>query len=69
MAKNNDIHPNAPAFGAGPGAFRSAAPLGMNPDMDKWMRPGPLGIEPSTNFKKKSMPMFWHGKDNDFRFR
>lgn len=45
MAKNDDIHPNAPAGGGGPGAFRSAAPMGANPGMDKWMRPGPLGTE------------------------
>jgi len=45
MAKNNDIHPNAPAGGGGPGAFRSAAPMGTTPDMDKWMHPGPLGTK------------------------
>ena len=45
MAKNDETHPNAPAFGAGPGSFRSAAPLGMNPDLDRWARPGPLGME------------------------
>ena len=43
MAKNDDIHPNAPAGGGGPGRFRSATPMGTNPGMDKWMRPGPLG--------------------------
>lgn len=46
MVKDDDIHPNAPAGGGGPGAFRSASPMGMNPAMDKWMRPGPLGVEP-----------------------
>ena len=43
MEKNDYIHPNAPAGGGGPGAFRSAGPLGTNPSMDKWMYPGPLG--------------------------
>jgi hypothetical protein len=43
MAGNDDIHPNAPAGGGGPGAFRSATPAGLNPEMDKWNRPGPLG--------------------------
>jgi hypothetical protein len=45
MTKNDDIHPNAPAGGGGPGVFRSAAPLGANPGMDKWMIPGPLGTK------------------------
>lgn len=43
MATNDDIHPNAPAGGGGPGAFRSAAPMGANAAMDQWMRSGPLG--------------------------
>ncbi|GEM_PF-1787513 len=43
MEKNDYIHPNAPAGGGGPGAFRSAGPLGTNSSMDKWMYPGPLG--------------------------
>lgn len=43
MAENDDIHPNAPAGGGGPGAFSSAAPVGLNPEMDKWKRPGSLG--------------------------
>ena len=45
MAKNDNIHPNAPAGGGGPGNFRSAKSLGTNPSMDKWMRPGPLGTD------------------------
>ena len=44
MATIDDIHPNAPAGGGGPGAFRSAVPLGANPSMDKWMRSGQLGF-------------------------
>ena len=52
MAKNDDIHPNAPAFKAGNGAFRSAAPLGANPDMDKWMRPGALGLGDKVTAEK-----------------
>lgn len=52
MAKNDGTHPNAPAFYAGASAFRSAAPLGENPDMDKWMRPGLLnGHKKSTKPK------------------
>lgn len=46
MTKKDYIHPNAPAGGGGPGAFRSAGPLGTNPSMDKWMRPESLGTEP-----------------------
>lgn len=45
MLRRDDIHPNAPAGGGGPGGFRSAGPLGTNPSLDKWMRPGPLGTE------------------------
>ena len=47
MQSDNDIHPNAPAFKAGTSSFKSATPLGANPNMDKWMRPGPLGTEQS----------------------
>ena len=43
MAENDDIHPNAAAGGGGPGAFTSAAPLGLNPKLDQWKRPGSLG--------------------------
>ena len=43
MGTDNDLHPNSPAFKAGACGFKSAAPLGTNPDMDKWARPGPLG--------------------------
>lgn len=45
MAKNDDIHPNAPAGGGGPGGFRSAVPMGANQGMDKWMSPVPLGTK------------------------
>ena len=44
MDRNDDIHPNAPAGGGGPGYFRSAGPLGTNLGMDQWMHPGPLGV-------------------------
>lgn len=40
---DNDIHPDAPAGGGGPGAFRSALPTGAHPDIDQWNRPGPVG--------------------------
>ena len=43
MTKNDNVHPNAPAGGGGPGAFRSALPMGADPGQDKWMHPGPLG--------------------------
>lgn len=43
MPNSDEIHPNAPAGGGGPGMFSGAAPLGMNPDSDKWLVPGPLG--------------------------
>jgi hypothetical protein len=42
---DNDIHPNAPAGGGGPGAFKTAAPAGMNGSAEQWARPGPLGVE------------------------
>jgi hypothetical protein len=45
MEENEDIHPNAPAGGGGFGKFRSASPAGTNPAMDKWTRPGPLGLD------------------------
>jgi hypothetical protein len=44
MANPDDIHPNAPAGGGGPGNFQGAAPLGMSPNNDKWMQPAPLGL-------------------------
>jgi hypothetical protein len=43
MVKNDDIPPNAPAGGGGPGNFQSVGPVGANPNTDKWMHPGPLG--------------------------
>jgi hypothetical protein len=45
MEEKEDIHPNAPAGGGGFGKFRSASPSGTNPAMDKWTRPGPLGLD------------------------
>jgi hypothetical protein len=47
MADPKDVHPNAPAGGGGPGAFRSALPAGLNPDMDKWGGPARLGGRPT----------------------
>ncbi len=47
MTNKSDIHINAPNGGGGPGAFRSATPLGINLDMDKWFSPGHLCVEPS----------------------
>lgn len=44
--QRNKAHPNAPTGGGGPGAFRSAAPLGVNLDMDSWFSPNPLGLDP-----------------------
>jgi len=38
-----DIHPDAPAGGGGRGRFRSAKPLGMHPELDRWRSPPPLG--------------------------
>ena len=46
MSKPPDIHPDAPAGGGGPGFFRSAASLGLNPDSDFFDNPLPLGMEP-----------------------
>ena len=45
MAKPDEVHPNSPAGGGGNGSFRSAGPLGTNPGMDHWGRPGPLGTD------------------------
>lgn len=45
MAKPDEVHPNSPAGGGGNGSFRSAGPLGTNPRMDHWGRPGPLGTD------------------------
>jgi hypothetical protein len=39
----SDIHPDAPAGGGGPGAFRSKMPLGANFEFDRWRCPQPLG--------------------------
>lgn len=50
MTKKSDIHLNAPAGGGGPGAFRSAAPLGTNLDLDRWFCPCPLGVDLSLPF-------------------
>jgi hypothetical protein len=42
MADNDHIHPDAPAGGGGPGGFRSPAPAGTTPGIDKGRVPGPL---------------------------
>lgn len=39
------IDPRAPAHPAGAGAFKSAAPIGSNPQLDRWNRPGTLGAD------------------------
>jgi hypothetical protein len=49
MTNNDDIHPFAPAGGGGAGAFSSVQPMGMNPKMDKWMTPEPLGTRQHRN--------------------
>jgi hypothetical protein len=46
MPKSPNIHPDAPAGGGGPGFFRSALSLGLNPDSDLFDTPSPLGVEP-----------------------
>jgi hypothetical protein len=43
MSDPAEVHPDAPAFGGGPGYFNNAAPLGTNPNLDKWRTPGSLG--------------------------
>jgi hypothetical protein len=43
----SDIHPDAPAGGGGPGFFRSAVSLGLNPDMDVAENPSSLGLQRS----------------------
>jgi hypothetical protein len=40
-----DLHPDAPAGGGGPGAFKSPMPLGANPELDRWRCPQPLGSD------------------------
>ncbi|SEL78745.1 hypothetical protein SAMN05216359_1179 [Roseateles sp. YR242] len=41
----NDHHPNAPAGGGGLGTFKGSGPLGTNGSVEKWSRPGSLGVE------------------------
>jgi hypothetical protein len=43
MSGNDDVNPNAPAGGGGPGGFRSALALGQNPGMDSWQAPSLKG--------------------------
>lgn len=63
---NNDIHPNAPAGGGGPGAFRSAGPIGTNPNTDKWLTPGPIGtVQKSKQTAKNCYPK-WFDKANSY---
>ena len=54
----NNIHPNAPAGRDGPGAFRSAGPLGTNPSMDKWFKPNQLGLEPPSTGVGSLLPVY-----------
>ena len=54
----NNIHPNAPAGRDGPGAFRSAGPLGTNPNMEKWFKPNPLGLEPPSTGVGSLLPVY-----------
>lgn len=53
-----DIHLYAPAFMAGCGAFKSAAPTGSNSNMDRWMRPGSFGIgdKETAQYQKAIVP-------------
>lgn len=46
MIPDDDINPNAPAGGGGPGRFASARSTGMNSAMDKWLAPPPHISEP-----------------------
>lgn len=62
---NDAIHPNAPAGGGGTGAFRSAGSLGMNPDMDKWMTPEPLGVGHAAAKKQQCNPS-WFDKTQSY---
>lgn len=52
MDDKRNIHPNAPAGGGGPGNFGSAAPLGHNSTIDRWDKPGVLGVGPETGEAK-----------------
>lgn len=42
MANNDNIPPNAPAGGGGPGNFTSPLTYGINPATDWWDNPGPI---------------------------
>ncbi len=70
--ENDDIHPNAPAGGGGPGAFRSAGPIGTNSNMDKWMNPGPLGaghnaiVAGDTTLADKNCNPKWFDKTKSY---
>lgn len=46
MPDDTLIDPNSPAAGGGTGAFRSAAPAGLNPDLDRWTSPAVQGAKP-----------------------
>ena len=46
MSDPAEVHPDAPAFGGGPGYFNGAGPLGTNPKLDNWRTPGSLGSKP-----------------------
>ena len=43
-----DLDPRAPAHPAGTGNFRSATPVGSNPHLDHFNRPGVLGADRAT---------------------
>jgi hypothetical protein len=43
--RSSDVHPDAPLGGGGPGGFESPAPLGTNPESDRWRSPQPLGCD------------------------
>lgn len=56
MDKSSDTHPDAPAGGGGPGAFKSAMPLGANPEMDRWRAPQSTGGDLSVGTKVNTVP-------------
>lgn len=49
MSRPDDIHPDAPAGGGGPGNFKGAGPAGLNPENDKWTQPGPVGLKKGSS--------------------
>jgi len=63
---NDDIHPNAPAGGGGPGNFTGTGPLGTNPNIDKWMTPQPLGVSDPKSQAAKSCSPKWFEKNSSY---